>query len=163
LLFTFFVSLLASALFACIPILKYAGTGIREGGRALSQSREQHRERNALVVLQVALALVLLICSGLMIRTFRALTKVNPGFAAPAQLQAFRISIPKTHVKDPESAIRMEQEIVRRVAAIPGAASVAIDTKLPMTGQGWQELWAFHSSRAGISIGMTPTKNFLWP
>ncbi len=143
LLFTFFVSLLASALFACIPILKYAGvrlsTGIREGGRALSQSREQHRARNALVVVQVALALVLLICSGLMIRTFRALTKVNPGFAAPAQLQTFRISIPGTHVKDPESAIRMENEIVRRIAAIPGAASVAIDTKLPMTGQGWQD------------------------
>jgi predicted permease len=60
LLFTFLVSLLASALFACIPILKYAGvrlsTGIREGGRALSQSREQHRARSALVVVQVALA-----------------------------------------------------------------------------------------------------------
>jgi predicted permease len=143
LLFTLLVSFVVSALFACIPILKYAGvrlsTGIREGGRALSQSREQHRARNALVVVQVALALVLLICSGLMIRTFRALTKVNPGFTAPAQLQAFRISIPETHVKDPESVIRMEQEIVRRVAAISGAASVAIDTKLPMTGQGWQD------------------------
>jgi predicted lysophospholipase L1 biosynthesis ABC-type transport system permease subunit len=102
LLFTLLVSFVASALFACIPILKYAGvrlsTGIREGGRALSQSREQHRARNALVVVQVALALVLLICSGLMIRTFRALTKVVPGFTAPAQVQTFRVSIPETHV-----------------------------------------------------------------
>ncbi len=54
--------------------------GLREGGRALSQSRQQHRARNVLVVVQVALALVLLICSGLMIRTFRALMHVPPGF-----------------------------------------------------------------------------------
>src|SRR5467141_5157482 len=107
LLFTLLVSLLASLLFGCVPILKYAGarltTGIREGGRGLSQSKEQHRARNTLVVVQVALALVLLICSGLMIRTFRALTKVNPGFSGPAKLQSFRISIPETHVKEAES------------------------------------------------------------
>ena len=54
---------------ACIPVFKYAGgnsaSGLREGGRALSQSRERHRARKTLVVVQVALALVLLICSGL--------------------------------------------------------------------------------------------------
>jgi len=68
LLFTLIVAMLASVLFGCVPILKYAGsrltTGIREGGRGLSQSKEQHRARNSLVVVQVALALVLLICSG---------------------------------------------------------------------------------------------------
>jgi predicted permease len=163
LLFTFLVSLLASALFACIPILKYAGvrlsTGIREGGRALSQSREQHRARSALVVVQVALALVLLICSGLMIRTFRALTKVNPGFSGPAELQTFRISIPETHVKEPESVIRMEQEILRRVAAIPGATSVAINTKIPMTGQGWSDL-IFLEDRTYAEGQLPPVRRF---
>ena len=73
-----------------IPVIKYSGvqinTGLREGGRALSQSRERHRARKALVVVQVALALVLLICSGLMIRTFQALANVSPGFADPANL-----------------------------------------------------------------------------
>ena len=87
LLFTVAVALLASLLFGCIPIFKYSGarlsTGIREGGRANSQSREQHRTRNGLVVVQVALALVLLVCSGLMIRTFRALTLVQPGSPRP--------------------------------------------------------------------------------
>src|SRR3984893_15187418 len=106
LLFTFVVSLLASVLFACIPILKYAGvrlsTGIREGGRALSSSREQLRARNVLVVVQVALALVVLICSGLMIRTFHAMTKVNPGFANAEQLQTFHIAIPDTQIKSDE-------------------------------------------------------------
>ena len=163
LLFTFLVSLLASALFACIPILKYAGvrlsTGIREGGRALSQSREQHRARSVLVVVQVALALVLLICSGLMIRTFRALTKVNPGFTGPAELQTFRISIPETHVKEPESVIRMEQEILRRVAAIPGATAVAVNTKIPMTGQGWSDL-IFLEDRTYAEGQFPPVRRF---
>jgi predicted permease len=138
LLFTLFVALIASALFACIPIVKYAGvrlnTGIREGGRALSASREQHRARNVLVVVQVALALVLLICSGLMIRTFYALTKVNPGFTNAGQLQSFYINIPDAQVKDDEAALHMYQEIQNRIAAIPGTTSVALDTSVPMSG-----------------------------
>src|ERR1700748_2087262 len=136
LLFTLFVALIASALFACIPILKYAGvrlsTGIREGGRALSASREQHRARNILVVVQVALALVLLICSGLMIRTFYALTKVNPGVTNPEQLQSFYVNITDAQVKDDEAAMHMYQEIQNRIAAIPGTASVALDTSVPL-------------------------------
>jgi predicted permease len=143
LLFTLLVALLASLLFGCVPILKYAGarltTGIREGGRGLSQSKEQHRARNTLVVVQVALALVLLICSGLMIRTFRALTKVNPGFTGPAELQSFRVTIPDTHVKEPERIIRMEEEILHKLEAIPGVSSVSIGTRLPMDGDGWHD------------------------
>src|SRR6266853_5375074 len=143
LLFTLLISLLASILFASIPIFKHAGarlsTGIREGGRALSQSREQHRAHSVLVVVQVALALVLLICSGLMIRTFRALTNVNPGFVGPAALQTFRVSIVSAQAKEDEKVVRMEEEISHRLAAIPGVSSVGISSKLPMTGQGWTD------------------------
>ena len=143
LLFTLVISLLASILFATIPIFKCAGvglsTGIRQGGRALSQSREQHRARSVLVVVQVALALVLLICSGLMIRTFRALTNVNPGFVGPAMLQTFRVSIVSAQAKEDEKVVRMEEEISQRLAAIPGVTSVGIISKLPMTGQGWTD------------------------
>ena len=143
LLFTLGIAVLASVLFASIPVLKYAGahlsTGIREGGRALSQSREQHRARNALVVVQVSLALVLLICSGLMIRTFRALTNVNPGFAQPEQVQTFRIDIPKSEVKEDDQVVHFQQEIQDKIAAIPGVKSVAIGTKIPMDNQGWHD------------------------
>jgi predicted permease len=138
LLFTFAVSILASVLFGSIPIFKYAGvrlsTGIREGGRANSQSREQHRVRSILVVVQVALALVLLICSGLMIRTFRALTHVNPGFRQPEQIQTLRIAVPETLVKDQESVVRMYEAMLDKISAIPGASSAAISTGLPMDG-----------------------------
>jgi len=137
LLFTFAVSIFASILFACIPIFKYAGvrlsTGIREGGRANSQSREQHRLRGVLVVVQIALALVLLICSGLMIRTFRALTHVNPGFAYPVSLQTLRIAVPETLVKD-DRVLRMYQDMLDKISAIPGVSSAGLENGLPMDG-----------------------------
>ena len=144
LLFTFAVSILASALFGSIPIFKYAGvrlsTGIRQGGRANSGSREQHRARSILVVVQVALALVLLICSGLMIRTFRALTHVNPGFSQPAQLQTFRIGIPDNQVMDDESVVRTFEEMRAKIAAIPGVSAVTISTSFPMDGNSNNDL-----------------------
>src|ERR671922_2462543 len=143
LLFTLLAALVAGLLVCCVPIFKYAGvhltTGIREGGRGLSQSREQHRARGALVVVQVALALVLVICSGLMIRTFRALTHVNPGFSGATELQTFRIFIPDTQVKQPEAVVRMEEEILHRLQAIPGVSSASIGTVVPMGGGGWHD------------------------
>ena len=143
LLFTLAASLLASLLFGCVPILKYAGarltTGIREGGRGSSQSREQHRARNTLVVIQVALALVLLVCSGLMIRTFRAMTHVNLGFTRPAELQSLRIYVPESHAKEPEQAVRMQEAILRKLEALPGVSSAGISTKLPMDSNGWHD------------------------
>lgn len=143
LLFTLLAALVAGLLVCGVPIFKYAGvhltTGIREGGRGLSQSREQHRARGALVVVQVALALVLVICSGLMIRTFRALTQVNPGFTGAAELQTFRIFITDTQVKEPEGVVRMEEEILRRLQAIPGVSSASIGTVVPMSGGGWHD------------------------
>ena len=143
LLFTAAIAVFTSLLFGAIPVFKYAGaqlsTGIREGGRALSQSREQHRARSVLVVVQVALALVLLICSGLMIRTFRAMTKVDPGFSRAAELQTFRISIPEAQIKDPEPVIRMEEEILHKVEAVPGISAAALSTAVPMDNSGWHD------------------------
>ena len=141
LLFTVVVALFTSALIAFIPVLKFAGSRLsgrlREGGRALSQSREQHRARNALVILQIALALVLLICSGLMIRTFRALMHVPPGFSTPETVQTFRLIIPESQIPDAqaERLVRMNQEILNKIAAIPGVSSVAISTAIPMDGR----------------------------
>jgi predicted permease len=144
LLFTFAISILASVLFGSIPIFKYAGvrisTGIREGGRANSGSREQHLARSILVVVQVALALVLLICSGLMIRTFRALTHVNPGFAQPDQLQTFRLGIPGNQVKDDETVVRTFEAMRSKIAAIPGVSAVTLSTAFPMDGNSSNDL-----------------------
>jgi len=138
LLFTLALSLGAGLLFGAMPALKYAAPrvtlALRAGGRTLSQSRETHRARNTLVVLQTALAVVLLIGSGLMIRTFQVLRHVQPGFREPAQVQTLRLYIPDTQVKEPVRVIRMQQEIQDKLAAIPGVASVAFANSVPTDG-----------------------------
>jgi predicted permease len=163
LLFTFAISVLASVLFGCIPIFKYAGvrlsTGIRQGGRANSGSREQHRARSVLVVVQVALALVLLICSGLMIRTFRALTHVNPGFSQPTQVQTFRVGIPDKQVKDSESVVRTFEAMRNKIAAIPGVSAVTVSTSFPMDGNASNDL-VYAQDRAYSEGQIPPIRRF---
>jgi predicted permease len=140
LLFTLGLALFTSLLIGAIPVIKYAGasvnSGLREGGRALSQSRERHRARKALVIVQVALALVLLICSGLMIRNFRALMHVSPGFDAPDSVQTFRFYIPETQIPDTQRdrVVRMQQDILDKLAGIPGVSSVSFSTTVPLDG-----------------------------
>jgi predicted permease len=128
----------ATLVFGLIPVLKHARVraGSPEGGRVLGVSRERHRARNLLVTMQVALALILLICSGLMIRTFRALTHVNPGFTRPAELQTFRIAIPKFEVPDEANVTGVERRILDQLGAIPGVSSVTFSTAVPMDGDG---------------------------
>lgn len=143
LLFTLAIAMFTSLLFGLVPVFKYArahaATGLREGGRTLSQGRERHRARNTLVTVQVALAFVLLICSGLMIRTFRALSQVNPGFVRPAQVQTFRLDIPDAQASSPELVLRTEQQISEKLAAIPGVSSAGFSNGLPMDGNGWHD------------------------
>jgi predicted permease len=165
LLFTFAIAMFSSLLFGSIPIFKYAGvhlnTGLREGGRALSQSRQQHRARNVLVVVQVGLALVLLICSGLMIRTFRALMHVPPGFSEPDSLQTFRFYVPETEIpdKDRERLVRMEQEIEGKLGAIPGVSSVSFSSAIPMDGRSSNDI-LFAEDRTYAEGELPPIRRF---
>ena len=142
-LFTLAVSLFAGLLFGLIPVLKYAGPrlagALRAGGRTLSQSKERHRARSALAIVQVALALVLLIGSGLMIRSFQALHRVDPGFTNANELQTLRIGIPESQVRDPEAVVRLEQGILDKLAAIPGVTSAGLSSTIPMEESGWTD------------------------
>jgi len=141
--FTLAVSLVAGVLFGLIPVLKYAGphlaTALR-GGRTMSHGRDRHRARNTLVVVQVGLALVLLVGSGLMIRTFQALRSVQPGFTHPEQVQMLRISIPDGQVQDPQRVMRMQNEMLDKLAAIPGVASAAFANSAPLEGNNANDL-----------------------
>jgi len=143
LMFTLAVSVVAGLLFGAIPVLKYARGGIgltlRGGGRTATTSRERHRARNTLVVAQIALALVLLVSSGLMIRTFQALRDVHPGFTRPGEVQTFRVSIPDSQIKNAEAVARMHQSILDKLAAVPGVTSVALTSTVTMSGNGWHD------------------------
>jgi putative ABC transport system permease protein len=163
LLFTLALSLGAGLLFGVMPVLKYAAPrvtqALRAGGRTLSQSRETHRARNTLVVLQTALAVVLLIGSGLMIRTFQALRQVQPGFRDLAQVQTLRIYIPGMQVKEEPRVIRTEQEIQDKLAAIPGVASVAFANSVPTDGNNSTDL-LYAEDRAYSEGQLPPLRRF---
>jgi putative ABC transport system permease protein len=121
-----FVSSLA---FGAIPAVKHAfGSDARlgAGARGSTASREGNRTRGALIVVQVALALVLLVGAGLMIRTFQALTTIDPGFTDPEHVQVMRVFIPPWAIPEHERAWRMQREILERIAALPGVGAVGI-------------------------------------
>jgi len=140
LLFTLALSVVAGLLFGAIPVLQYAGgrlaTALRAGGRTASASRDRHRTRNLLVVAQVALAVVLLVSSGLMIRTFQALKNVHPGFTRADEVQTLRLTIPSSQIKEEIAVVRMHQAIIDKMGAVPGVQSVAISSTVTMTGDG---------------------------
>lgn len=125
-------SLGSSLLFGLIAVLKCGRPGEMQSTRGATQGTEQLRAQQALVVTQVALALVLLVASGLMIRSFLALHTVRPGFTQPGWIQTVRISIPEAQTPDPERVSRMQADIVVRLATIPGVAAAAFATALPM-------------------------------
>jgi predicted permease len=143
LLFALAASLLAGLLFGAIPVMKYAGPRVsatlRAGGRSLSASKERHRARSTLVVVQVGLAMLLMVGSGLMIRTFRTLRAIQPGFTDPGQVLTMGMYIPDGQPKDPVQTVRMEQEILDKVSALPGVQSAALSSYLPMNGNGWHD------------------------
>jgi predicted permease len=138
LLFTLAVSLLAGLLFGLFPVLKYArpqlANALKENGRGSSDGRERHRVRNTLVVSQVALAVVLLVASGLMVRTFLAMRNVSPGFVRPEEVFTMRISIPTAVVEDPGQVVRTFEQIGQRLAAIGGVTSVGLSNSITMDG-----------------------------
>ena len=138
LVFTLVVSVAAGLAFGAIPVLKHArvrlAEALRAGGRNASAGRDRNITRNTLTIVQVALALVLLIGSGLMIRTFQSMRRVQPGFTEPATLQTLRIAIPGDVAADDARVLLMQQSLVDALAALPGVTSVSLINGLPMTG-----------------------------
>ena len=154
--FGFLLSVLLGLLLGLIPAWKYVGPRIavvlRSAGRTASLSRERHRIRNLLVIAQVAMALVLLVSAGLMIRTFQALRTIDPGFSQPEHLQIMRINIPASLVAERDRVIRIENQIVDKLSAIPGVTAASFASEMPMEGyeSGWDEIFAEgHTYRQG--------------
>jgi predicted permease len=138
--FTVAVSLLSTLLFGSITVLKHAGPAaapLVATARGSTTSRERNKARSALVVVQVALALALVVSAALMIRTFQELRDVDPGFAEPTTVQTARIWIPDSLIGQPEQYTRMQREILDRIAALPGVESAGFASALPMEGPGF--------------------------
>jgi predicted permease len=166
--FTLSISLFAGLLFGLIPILRYGSpnlpnlsAALKEGGRGSGDGRDRHRARSALVVSQVALALVLLVGSGLMFRSFQALRSVHPGFVRPDEVLTLKISIPEAEIEDPTRAVRTHEQIVRRIEQIPGVDSVGLSSSITMDG--WDSNDGVHVEDFPTPEGQIPTiRRFKW-
>jgi predicted permease len=124
-----------SLLFGLAAVLRSGIPGRIQSARGATQGARQLRAQNALVVTQVALAFVLLVASGLMIRSFLALRAVTPGFTHPEWIQTLRIAIPEPLILDPERVIRTQTDIATSLSAIPGVSAAGFASGLPMESE----------------------------
>lgn len=131
-LFTLLCSLAASLVFALVAVVKLGNSHRLQNTRGATRSNKHLLAQRLLVVGQVALALVLLVGSGLMIRTLHAIQNVQPGFTLPDQIQTVRISIPEALAKEPDRVIGMQRDMYDRLSAIPGVAAVGFGSALPL-------------------------------
>jgi predicted permease len=116
---------------------------LRDGSRGSTTGRERQRVRNAFVVAQVALALVLLVGSGLLARSFQRMRAVDPGFDADGVL-TLQLSIPYATYGTPGSVARFYHQLSARLAALPGVQAAGATTKLPLdaSGRSHNGVWA---------------------
>jgi predicted permease len=138
LLVTLTTSVVTSLLFGLIPVVRCRALDVdllKEDGRSTSPGPRRHRTRNTLVVTQVAFALVLLVMSGLMARTFLAIRHVQPGFVRPAEVQTFNVALPGTLIRDRQQVAATFEQIIERLKQVPGVAAVGLANMLPMDGQ----------------------------
>ena len=138
LLFTVSVSVLSGALCGALAVIRFGKprlTALKEGGRSGSDGPGRHRTRDALVVGQIALALTLLIVSGLMIRTFIAMRQVDPGFTRPEEVQTFVLAIPASVMSDPQQAVRTFESVAEQLERVPGVTSVGLSSSITMDGE----------------------------
>lgn len=137
--FTLLISLAAACVLGLVPALKEGGTqvaGVLRGeGRGSSLSLHSGKTLGSLVIGQVALALVLLIAAGLMIRTFVALSRVEQGFRDAQHIETFRLNIPVAQVPETERVIRQYEQLSVSLASVPGVTAVGFASTLPADGQ----------------------------
>jgi putative ABC transport system permease protein len=131
------IAVLTGILFGLAPALQAArgqvATALREGGRSPSASRGSARMRGALVVAEMALAVMLLAGAGLLIRSFATLRAVNPGFRTDRAL-TFRIAVPESRYGRDAQIDGFYSRLLATTAALPGAAGVGAVSALPLSG-----------------------------
>lgn len=134
---TLLISVVTGILFGLVPALTSARPdlteALKEGGRGSTESRRRHRLRSGLIIAEMALALVLLVGAGLLLKSFVQLQKVNPGFN-PDNVLTMSLSVPKMKYPRGKPVSDFFQDVQRRVAALPGVQTVGITDILPLSG-----------------------------
>ena len=138
LLFGFAVSLAAGLLFGILPALRAgavaAGGHMTARARGATVGRERQVARRGLVVLQIALALTLLVGSGLAVRSFQRLAAVDPGFD-PVDVLTFGLALPARDYPSPEARLNLHRRMVDRLRALPGVVDASATSIVPLSGE----------------------------
>jgi len=137
--FTLLVSLMTGVVFGLAPALQSSRADLnetlKEGGKGGGSSSRMGRARNALIVIEVAMALVLLVGAGLLIKSFRRLQEVDPGFD-PRNLLTMRLFLPQSKYAEPQQRQAFFEQVLRRIESLPGVQAVGTSTWIPTLGGG---------------------------
>src|ERR1700722_13972720 len=139
LLFTFLVSVITGLIFGIVPALRTTKLDLREtlneGSRGSTSGLGQHRLRGVLVATEIAFAMMLLIGSGLLLRSFSLLQEVSPGFR-PDHLLVADLPLSQNAYAKPEQRFQFFDRVIDRASALPGVRSVGAASFLPVSGGG---------------------------
>ncbi len=138
--FTLVLAVGSGALFGLVPLIRNRRTDIvaalKEGGRGSSRGTRRMRAQDLLAAGQMALALVLLVGAGLLLRSFQNMRTVDPGFRNPEEVLALRLYIPTREAETSAEVAQAYEAMVRRLEEVPGVGSVGLATAIPMDGAG---------------------------
>src|SRR6266542_2382067 len=137
--FTLLVSLLTGVVFGLAPALQASrpdlNETLKEGGKGGGSGSRSGRARNALIVIEVAMALVLLVGAGLLIKSFRRLQEIDPGFD-PRNLLTMRLFLPQSKYAEPQQRQAFFEQALKRIESLPGVQAVGTSTWIPTLGGG---------------------------
>jgi putative ABC transport system permease protein len=148
--FAVLVSLATVLCFALLPAWRAARVDPHtalQGGLRAGGGRERQRIRDFLIVGEVALSVVLLVGAGLLMRSFLALQSVRPGFDA-ADVLTFQVALPPSRYPDDAAQLEFHRRLEERLAVLPGVRSVGQVNKLPLTGSGTLQPFAYDEPTA---------------
>jgi putative ABC transport system permease protein len=158
--FTLAISLLSGVLFGLAPSLQLSRAdligSLRDEGRGSSGSRRGNRSRSALVIAQVALSTVLLVGSGLLVRSFLEVRKQSPGFD-PGNTLTMKILLPKTRYARPEDIVTFYRRTLQQVQSLPGVDAASISTALPLVATHLAPM--LFEGQPAVALGKRPIVN----
>jgi putative ABC transport system permease protein len=159
--FALLATFAAALVFSLVPALSLSSALLAEGARA-SASRRHARVRNVLIVSEVALSVILLVATGLTLRSFAALLRAEPGFRAEGLL-TLRLSVSQADYPEQEDRRVLFERIRERLGTLPGVVSVAAVNQLPLTGSGSLQPFAYDEETARNWESVTADERFVTP
>lgn len=169
--FTLGLSVLTGLIFGFAPALRNSRVALsetlKEGGGRTETGRRGHRVRSALVVGEIAIALVVLVSAGLVLKSFQRLLHVAAGFE-PANVLTFRVDLPKSYSADrdptrdgaPPRVAAFFHQLLQRLESLPGVKAAGAISDLPLQGERWSKQITFTDRPAGASLDEVPSVQY---